>query len=401
MVFPFQEYPYVNAKKKTDDSSGRFNTSSDVKILVWIRAAGHCELCGTDLTHDFRIGTPMKWGEVAHILPASPKGPRGNSGHSEEEALARTNDSENLMLLCPGCHDRIDRDGDNYPEDDLSGLHSSCLTRIRLAASTPGEERAIPVIVQSQHHQTLVAIPAQALLTAMSAEGLTAQGHPITVVFPEPSSRGRDAGYWQAIKDLITDRLEAGLARRGGQFGDKPALAMVGLADIPALFLLGQTIGDRYKRFQFSFNREHMLRWPDTDAQPPTFSSSELPEGEGPVALVLSLSAAVPRDDVTATLPDARIVEFTISEPSYAMVTNRKVIHAFRDELQKLLSQLEATTPHAIHVFAAVPAALAIEFGALLTTQHQHSYIIFDRDKNNANQFRPMLSIGCTEEQRP
>lgn len=77
------------------------------------------------------------------------------------------------------------------------------------------EERAIPIIVQSQHHQTLVAIPAQTLLTAMSAEGLTAQGHPITVVFPEPSSRGRDAGYWQTIKDLITEKLEAGLARRG------------------------------------------------------------------------------------------------------------------------------------------------------------------------------------------
>ncbi|MCU6215357.1 SAVED domain-containing protein [Enterobacter bugandensis] len=391
----------MNVKKKTNDSRGRFNTSTDVKMVVWIRAAGHCELCGTDLTHDFRIGTPMKWGEVAHILPASPKGPRGNSGHSEEEALARTNDSENLMLLCPGCHNRVDRDGDNYPEDDLSGLHSACLTRIRLAASTPGEERAIPVIVQSQHHQTLVAIPAQALLTAMSAEGLTAQGHPVTVVFPEPSSRGRDAGYWQAIKDLVTEKLEAGLARRGGQFGDKPALAMVGLADIPALFFLGQTIGDRYKRFQFSFNREHMLRWPDMDAPPPTFCSSELSEGEGPVALVLSISAVVPRDDVIAALPDARIVEFTIPEPSYAMVTNRRVIHMFRDELQKLLSQLEAATTQAIHVFAAVPAVLAIEFGALLTTQHQHSYIIFDRDKNNANQFRPMLTIGCTKEQRP
>ena len=199
MAFPFQEYPYVNAKKKADDSSGRFNTSPEVRTLVWIRAAGHCELCGTDLTHDFRIGTTMKWGEVAHILPASPKGPRGNATHSVEEALARTNDSENLMLLCPGCHDRVDRDGDNYPEDDLSGLHSACLTRIRLAASTPGEERAIPVIVQSQHHQTLVAIPAQALLTAMSAEGLTAQCHPVTVVFPEPSSRGRDAGYWLSL----------------------------------------------------------------------------------------------------------------------------------------------------------------------------------------------------------
>ncbi len=61
----------MNAKKKADDSSGRFNTSPEVRTLVWIRAAGHCELCGTDLTHDFRIGTTMKWGEVPiFFLPA-------------------------------------------------------------------------------------------------------------------------------------------------------------------------------------------------------------------------------------------------------------------------------------------------------------------------------------------
>ena len=274
----------------------------------------------------------------------------------------------------------IDIDDKRYQEEGTSKAK-----RVRCLLKQTDRETALRVLGALWQYKT-ESMPEQAEQSRM---------------FPEPSSRGRDAGYWQAIKDLITEKLEAGLARRGGQFGDKPALAMVGLADIPALFFLGQTIGDRYKRFQYSFNREHILRWPDTDALPPAFISSELPQGEGPVALVLSLSAAVPRGDVTAALPGARIVEFTVPEPSYAMVTNRRVIHAFRDELQKLLSQLEATTTQAIHVFAAVPAALAIEFGALLTTQHQHPYIIFDRDKNNANQFRPMLSIGCTEEQRP
>ncbi|MCY1384433.1 SMODS-associated and fused to various effectors sensor domain protein [compost metagenome] len=74
------------------------------------------------------------------------------------------------------------------------------------------------------------------------------------------------------------------------------------------------------------------------------------------------------------------------------MVQNRRVIHAFRDALQKRLSQLETLTPQAIHVFAAIPAALAIEFGALLTTQHQHPYLILDRD--NQNQFKPTLQLG-------
>ena len=64
-------------------AKGRYNTNEETKRIVWIQAAGHCELCGTDLTYDYRAGLPMKWGEVAHILPASPKGPRGSEEHSE------------------------------------------------------------------------------------------------------------------------------------------------------------------------------------------------------------------------------------------------------------------------------------------------------------------------------
>ncbi|MDT4872152.1 SMODS-associated and fused to various effectors sensor domain protein [compost metagenome] len=65
------------------------------------------------------------------------------------------------------------------------------------------------------------------------------------------------------------------------------------------------------------------------------------------------------------------------------MVKNRAVINAFRDALQLHLSALEARSPDPIHVFAAIPAALAIEFGALLTTQHRHPYIIYDRGEKN------------------
>ncbi|MCY1439372.1 SMODS-associated and fused to various effectors sensor domain protein [compost metagenome] len=93
-------------------------------------------------------------------------------------------------------------------------------------------------------------------------------------------------------------------------------------------------------------------------------------------------------------LPGARIAELTIPVPSYSMVQNRRVIHAFRDALQIRLSQLEALTPNPIHVFSAIPAALAIEFGALLTTQHQHQYLIFDRDRENQNRFTQTLHLG-------
>ncbi|MDF5957707.1 hypothetical protein P4110_31290 [Pseudomonas aeruginosa] len=64
-------------------------------------------------------------------------------------------------------------------------------------------------------------------------------------------------------------------------------------------------------------------------------------DGEGPLALVLSISAQVPTRDVEDALPGARIAELTIPMPSYAMVQNRRVIHAFRDALQTHLSRLK------------------------------------------------------------
>lgn len=384
---------------RSTSAPGRYNTSTDTKMVVWIQAAGHCELCGTDLTHDHRVGHPMRWGEVAHILPASPQGPRARAGHDVITAQQRTNDTANLMLLCPGCHDRIDRDAEGYPQEDLSGLHEAYLSRIRLAATTPDGGRAIPVIVLSQHFQTHNDIQDRDLLMAMSAEGLTAIDPPLRLVFPAPGADGRSQHYWASVKDKIVYQLDLQLRRRGGCHSDAPTLAVVGLADIPALMLLGQALGDRSRRLLFSSNREHQLRWPDPTAPAPDFMFTPPPEGDGPLALVLSLSATIPARDVMAALPGARIAQFTLATPSYMMVKNRRVIHAFREAVQIHLSQLEAMSAAPISVFPALPAACAIEFGALLTTQHQHRYDIFDRDKDRDNLFTRALQLGLAAQE--
>lgn len=70
---------------------------------------------------------------------------------------------------------------------------------------------------------TINDIPVRDLLVAMSAEGLTAFDHPIKITFPAPSHRGRDAHYWQSIKDNIQYELEQQLKRRGGTYGDAPS----------------------------------------------------------------------------------------------------------------------------------------------------------------------------------
>jgi len=105
----------------------------------------------------------------------------------------------------------------------------------------------------------------------------------------------------------------------------------------------------------------------------------------------MSISAQIPERDVLQALPDARIAILTIDAPSTLMVRNRKVVDAFREAIQTPLSDLEALTGEPLHIFASIPAVLAIEFGAFLTMQHRHPYIVYDREKEA---FVPVLKLG-------
>ncbi|MFM4810451.1 hypothetical protein [Aeromonas hydrophila] len=106
---------------------------------------------------------------------------------------------------------------------------------------------------------------------AMSAEGLTAIDTPLRLVFVATGADGRSQHYLASVKDHIVYQLDRQLRQRGGCQSDAPTLAVVGLADIPALMLLGQALGDRSRRLRFSSNREHQLRWPHPTAQAPDF----------------------------------------------------------------------------------------------------------------------------------
>lgn len=372
--------------------TNRFSTTEPVKRLVWIRAAGHCEQCGTDLTQDFRTGKPTRWGEVAHVVPASTQGPRAPDAYTEAQALLATDDPENLMLLCPGCHDRIDTDADGYPKEDLSRTHREHIDQIRMAAARGETQRAMGVIFLSQHFATENLIRSRDLAEAMLTEGLWADKAVEVVRLRAPGKDGRNAQYWNNVEQDVAEHLQGRLAARTSAFGDPLNLAVVGVADIPSLIRLGRQLGDRSNRFLYSRDRAHGLKWPDIAALPTPFSFDPPSAGNGPLALVLSLSAHVAKDDIRAALPDARIATFSTPEPSYSLIRNRGTIDAFRSALQPQLSSLESTTDQPIHLFPVVPAALAIEFGALLLTQHSHRYIVYDRDESG--RFVPMMELG-------
>lgn len=364
-----------------------------VKFLVWIRAAGHCEQCGYDLTVDLRSGRAVKLGDVAHIAPASPDGPRAFEDYTLEEAERLSSDPDNLLLLCPGDHRRTDRSPDAYPIQDLQQHHLSHIAQIRHAAQRGETQRAQGLIILGRHWATENVIRPRDLQEAMLSEGLWAEADPVVHVLPEPGRGGRDDLYWQTVERSVDEKLVDRLAKGTSRHGDPLNLCVAGVADIPSLIRVGRQLGDRSNRFLYSRDRQHVLQWPNPLAPAPEFLYTPPGDGEGPIALVLSLSAEVPPRDVLAALPTQRIATFTTPQPRYDLLQSRAAIHAFRRELQVRLSPLEAESDQPIHIFAAIPAALAIEFGALLSTQHAHRYVIYDRE-GELNAFVPVMELG-------
>ncbi|MDX8501606.1 HNH endonuclease [Mesorhizobium sp. VK4C] len=86
----------------------------DIKLL-WGRAAGYCSnpACRTKVSEIGANGESYLTGEQAHIVARQANGPRGQDGGG-------SNAYENLVLLCPTCHTKIDKSPDGtYPVEVL------------------------------------------------------------------------------------------------------------------------------------------------------------------------------------------------------------------------------------------------------------------------------------------
>ena len=249
----------------------RVDAGSKAKDAVWIRAAGHCELCSKDLSQDRITLTRKKLGEVAHILPASPDGPRGSDGHTVESLAVLTDDPGNLMLLCGSCHTSIDKTPEGYPASDLTARHEAFLASIRFAAEDADTNPGAGLIVLGKHFSTRVRIEPSDLQKAMWRDRLNPLRPPHVIDLPELDQDGRDDRYYRNVRTRLEDQIERELTHAKGVHGDESWVGLAALADIPSLIILGQVIGDRRRRKLYSFDRQTGLRWSDPDAIPQPF----------------------------------------------------------------------------------------------------------------------------------
>lgn len=116
------------------ETSCRVSLDVNSRRRLWGDSGGHCGnpscrhyLFPEDLDVDF--------GELAHVIPASPDGPRGVS-YATVSPQDRAHHS-NLILLCANCHTTIDKAPGAYPAELLYGWKVERVGEIKVAVSAP------------------------------------------------------------------------------------------------------------------------------------------------------------------------------------------------------------------------------------------------------------------------
>ena len=90
---------------------------SATRLRLFAAASGHCQRpeC-LDALFPAELGGDKHIAEMAHVIPHGDAGPR----HEDRPAGEFDADSfENLLLLCPTCHTKVDKDPEAYPRHML------------------------------------------------------------------------------------------------------------------------------------------------------------------------------------------------------------------------------------------------------------------------------------------
>ncbi|MEL7390558.1 MAG: HNH endonuclease signature motif containing protein [Pseudomonadota bacterium] len=100
------------------------------KLRLFAAAAGHCQKpeC-LDLLFPAEMGGDKHIAEMAHVIPHGEAGPRHVERPSDDFDVDAF---ENLILLCPTCHTKVDKDPEAYPRNTLLDWKANHLARLAL-----------------------------------------------------------------------------------------------------------------------------------------------------------------------------------------------------------------------------------------------------------------------------
>jgi hypothetical protein len=366
------------------------------RTILWAKAAGHCQYagCNKSLIGDLISGAEDRnFGFVAHIVADTPTGPRGDPVRSP----LLSNDVANLMLLCHVHHKLIDVDEvAQHPEDRLLEMKAAHERRIEIVTAID-EDRASHVLRYAANiggHESPVAY--EQISSAMLPERYPAEGRrTIDIEILGSAQEDHDPEFWKTQRENLNQQFNRRVRERI-EARELRHLSVFALAPQPLLIELGRLLCDISAADVFQLHREPKgWRWP-LDGPPIKFRLREPTRFDGPVGLVLALSATVIDQRITDVLgADASIWAIEAEHPHNDIMKRPADLAEFRRLMRSIFNAIKARHGEraVIHVFPAMPVSAAVEVGRVWMPKADLPLLLYDQNRA-VNGFRRALAIG-------
>lgn len=366
-----------------------------VQSALWARAGGRCQYrgCNDDLIGDLISGREDgTFGFIAHIVADSADGPRGDPQRSA--LLARA--LENLMLMCARHHKLIDVDDEaGHPEALLIAMKAEHESRVQVVTAIDYDRASHVIRFGASIAENEALVSTRAIFMAMPPDHHPATGQTIDLEMVGCAYRDDEPAYWTFQRDNLRRQFEAKVRGRVER-QEIRHLSVFALAPQPLLVELGRLLCDIVPAAVRQRHREPAT-WAWQPDQPRiAFQTSEPAEKKaGPIALKMGISATLTDERVTQVLgPETTIWSVTADNPHNDILRSPEDQAAFRRLLRRLLDRIKALHGEGqmIHVFPALPASLAVDFGRVWMPKSDLAMTIYDNNRTAG--FVPAITLG-------
>lgn len=368
-----------------------------VEIILWLKSGGRCEYsgCAKALWRDDLTLTEMNRAYRAHIIAASPDGPRGHPELSEK--LAK--DFDNLMLLCDTHHRLIDKqDVEGHPPELLRRYKREHEERIeRLTGIQPSKKTHV-LMLSSNIGERKGRVSFEEARNAILPERYPSTDTGIHFNLVEGVLRDDDDEFWMVASKNISRQVKVRLET--GPNG-KPIshLSIFALAPIPCLIHLGKEVGDIVSADVYQRQRgEGDWTWKtleDDKFEYEVLKPEKSESDNARVVLNLSLSGTIQQNAIRAAMDGSySAYTMTINRPRRTFLRSQEQLELFSNMFRELLSEIREThgDDTEIHLFPAVPNSVGVQIGRLLLPKADPPLHIYDYHKGHGG-FRFALTV--------
>jgi hypothetical protein len=365
-----------------------------VKVRLWGKAAGRCQYegCNKPLWLDSLTKAEFNTSYIAHIVADSEDGPRGDKILSAK--LAK--DISNLMLMCDEHHRLIDKaDVAGHSISRLTGMKKKHESRIEIVSAISEEKQSHILLYGANIGSQSSPLSYREASEAMSPDRYPTDTHPITLGLLNSSFEDHNSNYWELENQQLVNIFNQQVRPRL-KSGEIQHLSIFALAPQPLLMRLGFLLSDIQSSDVFQLRREpRSWKWEASSSQFEYKISAPSVVATGDAALVFSLSGTITNDRVNAAIgKEIPIWTVSIETPHNDFLRSRPQTEAFRRQMRTLLDRIKKAHGQnaKLHVFPAMPVALAVDFGKLVMPKADLKMLIYDENRKLGG-FVPTLHV--------